>query len=187
MGRRLAVDERRNRQRCRFQAKLTPLLYGVATDGDQCPRCFCLRFSFRCSKRASASSVRHESIRTLAKPPTRFVTHGKATRDYSLSLAMTKTCNLGFTNDAQVTPVDSLAIAAGGLQWSAESLRSPWSSHRPSPNTLGARRQTACTEATLHDKKAWRRRARATPCSRPSCPARIPATQNRCLSAQRSA
>lgn len=116
MGRRLAVDERRNRQRCRFQAKLTPLLYGVATDGDQCPRCFCLRLSFRCSKRASASSVRHESIRTLAKPPTRFVTHGKATRDYSLSLAMTKTCNLGFTNDAQVTPVDSLAIAAGGLQ-----------------------------------------------------------------------
>ena len=27
-------------------------------DAGQCPRCFCLRFNFRCSKRASASSAR---------------------------------------------------------------------------------------------------------------------------------
>ena len=40
--------------------ELAPLLYMVclAANGDQCPRCFCLRFSFRCSKRASASSAR---------------------------------------------------------------------------------------------------------------------------------
>lgn len=30
----------------------------LAANGNQCPRCFCLRFNFRCSKRASASSAR---------------------------------------------------------------------------------------------------------------------------------
>ena len=44
----------------RLQVELAPLLYMVclAANSDQCPRCFCSRFNFRCSKRASASSAR---------------------------------------------------------------------------------------------------------------------------------
>lgn len=37
---------------------------------DQCPRCFCLRFNFRCSKRASASSARRW---LLARTDSRFI------------------------------------------------------------------------------------------------------------------
>lgn len=42
----------------------------LAANGDQCPRCFCLRFNFRCSKRASASSARR---RVLARIDSRFI------------------------------------------------------------------------------------------------------------------
>ena len=42
----------------------------LAANGDQCPRCFCLRFSFRCSKRASASSARRW---LLARTDSRFI------------------------------------------------------------------------------------------------------------------
>ena len=61
------------RNRHRFYIRL-------AANDDQCPRCFCLRLSPRCSKRASVSSARRW---LLARTDSRFIIEKRELRPFA--------------------------------------------------------------------------------------------------------